>query len=98
MRVHRMGQLPRDVVARLQQAGREGSALIDVTVDVNGFPSIIVLEKPSGHPSLDEAAIEAVKSARFRPYLVNGKPQPVRLKVPSRFVLDETERTPRRKL
>ena len=60
-----MGQLPRDVVARLQQAGREGSALIDVTVEVEGLPSIIVLENSSGNPSLDEAAIEAVKSARF---------------------------------
>lgn len=79
-----------------RKAGQEGSALIDLTVDVNGLPSIIVLEKSSGHPSLDEAAIEAVKSARFQPYLVNGKAQPVRLKVPIRFVLDQSERTPRR--
>jgi len=54
MRVHRIGQLPRDVIARLQQAGQEGSALIDVTVDVNSLPSFIVLEESSGHPALDE--------------------------------------------
>ncbi|WP_296320111.1 energy transducer TonB [Reyranella sp.] len=88
---------PRPVYpAGSRQAGHEGSTLIDVTVDVNGLPSIIVVEKSSGHPALDEAAIEAVKVARFQPYLVNGKPQPVRVKVPIRFVLDESERPARR--
>lgn len=78
--------------AQAKQAGQEGLVLIDVTIDVYGRPTVITVEKTSGYAALDEAAIEAVRAAQFKPYIQNGKPQPVRVKVPIRFVLSDGDR------
>ena len=68
-------------------AGEQGEVVIDATVDADGLPSVIALQRSSGYPALDNAAIEAVKGARFKPYMVNGKPQPIVLRMPISFRL-----------
>jgi protein TonB len=42
----------------------------------------------SGHASLDRAALEAVRQARFQPAVQRGKPVPCRLIIPIRFQLN----------
>ncbi|WP_418317732.1 energy transducer TonB [Piscinibacter sakaiensis] len=49
-----------------------GTVILQVLVDAAGLPRQIVLVKSSGHPLLDEAAIAAMREARFQPYSENG--------------------------
>lgn len=74
-------------------AGEEGEVMLEATIDINGLPSVIVLRRSSGYPALDNAAIDAAKGARFRPYIVNGKLQPFTIRIPFSFKL-HSEPTP----
>jgi len=47
---------------------------VDITVSEAG--SVISTEVISGHPMLRQAALEAAKSRKYKPYEVNGKPTP----------------------
>ncbi len=73
--------------ARSRRAGEKGSVTIRVLVDGAGQPTQASIETSSGHAALDEAALNAVKGARFRPYGESGIPQPVWVLVPINFVL-----------
>ena len=73
--------------ARSRRAGEKGSVTIRVLVDGAGQPTQASVEASSGHAALDEAALNAVKAARFRPYAESGIPQPVWVLVPINFVL-----------
>ncbi|MDR3526579.1 MAG: TonB family protein [Rhizomicrobium sp.] len=46
--------------------GAEGTASVEFTITADGHPSEISLGKPSGNEDLDKAALECVKSMRFR--------------------------------
>lgn len=72
------------------RAGEQGLMIIDVEVDDKGWPKALVLEKSSGHPALDKSALAALKDMRIQPYTVDGKPQPVRVRFPIRFVLQQS--------
>ena len=50
-----------------RRRGDQGTVLIRVLVTVEGFAASVGLEKTSGFPSLDEAALTAVKYWRFVP-------------------------------
>lgn len=50
-----------------RRRGDQGTVLIRVLVTAEGFAASVGLEKTSGFPSLDEAALTAVKSWRFVP-------------------------------
>jgi TonB family protein len=52
--------------------GIEGRVLLGFTVDHDGIPQSIQVKR-SLYPSLDQAAIEAVRSWRFEPALKNGQ-------------------------
>jgi protein TonB len=41
----------------------------------------------SGHPMLVEAAVDAVRQWRYRPYVLNGEPVEVETEVKVNFVL-----------
>ncbi len=41
----------------------------------------------SGHPMLVQAAVEAVRQWRYRPYVLNGEPVEVETEVKVNFVL-----------
>lgn len=59
--------------AAARRLGETGTALVRVVVDVNGLPREVTLHQSSGHPRLDQAALDAMRGARFQPYRVDGK-------------------------
>jgi periplasmic protein TonB len=62
---------PRIAVA----ARQEGTVVVTATIDKNG--RIVGARATSGPPMLTGAALDAVKEARYRPYLLNGEPTDV---------------------
>lgn len=72
---------------RSRKAGEQGTAIAKVLIDPSGRPAQVLLQKSSGHPALDEAALSAVRAAQFRPYVENGVPQPVWVLAPIKFEL-----------
>ena len=56
-----------------QQAQKEGTVILQATVDVNGIPQAIVSSTNLGF-GLEEAAIEALKKTTFHPATQGGKP------------------------
>lgn len=50
-----------------RRAGEEGRVMLRVMVEANGMPSKVEIEKSSGFPRLDEAALEAVRKWKFLP-------------------------------
>ena len=50
----------------------EGTVIVTATIDKNG--RVTGLQVMSGHPMLTSAAIDAIKDARYKPYLLNGEP------------------------
>lgn len=64
-----------------------GTVLLRVLVDDAGRPAQVQLAQSSGHPRLDEAAIDAMRHARFKPYSEGGVAQAVWAPAPIEFVL-----------
>ena len=56
---------------RAREAGVQGLVLLKVTIDKSGLVTDISVI--SGHPFLNDAAIEAVKQWAYRPVLLNGQ-------------------------
>jgi protein TonB len=52
--------------ARSQRAKEEGTTVVRAYIDPSGVPTQVGVEKSSGHPALDEAAISAMRGARIR--------------------------------
>lgn len=73
--------------ARSRKAGEQGTVVVRVQIDASGRASRVLLEKSSGHPALDDAALSAVRAAEFRPYVGSGVPQPVWVLAPIKFEL-----------
>lgn len=70
---------------RLRETGR---VLVRVLIDTQGLPARLQVEKSSGHPLLDDAALDALRRARFKPWIENGQPQPGWALIPIDFQLD----------
>jgi protein TonB len=68
-----------------KQARIQGSVLLRATIGKDG--SIENLRLLSGHPVLAQAAMEAVRQWRYRPYFLNGEPVEVETQVTVKFVL-----------
>ena len=62
-----------------------GTIALGATISKSG--RIEDLRVLSGHPLLREAAIEAVKNWRYRPYLLNGQPVEVETTIEIHFTL-----------
>jgi protein TonB len=71
-----------------RRRGDQGTVLIRVLVTADGVATSVGLEKTSGHPSLDEAALAAVKSWRFIPARQGGQAIESPYVVPVVFRLD----------
>jgi len=70
-----------------RKAKFEGDCMIDVIVDEQGYPQWPVVIRPVGL-GLDEKAVEAVRSYRFKPAMKDGTtPVPVRIAVNVHFRL-----------
>ena len=62
------------------KAHRRGTVVLDLVVDADGLPRDIKVYLPLS-PEFDEAALDAVKTWRYKPYVVNDKPARVQTKV-----------------
>ena len=60
--------------ATSRRLGEEGSVLLRVFVDEAGRPQQVLVDRSSGFPRLDEAALRAVKRWRFRPAVSGSGP------------------------
>lgn len=67
----------------------EGIVLLNVIVQPDGLPSAISLNRSSGHPLLDKAALEGVRRWTFEPGRAAGLPVSSLVVVPVRFSLSE---------
>lgn len=62
-------------VPRMSRRLREsGTVVLRVYVDESGVPREMQLAESSGYARLDEAALAAMRKARFKPYVVQGQP------------------------
>jgi protein TonB len=71
-----------------RRAHEEGRVEIRVLVDALGAPAQASVLRSSGHERLDEAALAAVRAARFKPYTENGIARPFWVVVPLVFEID----------
>jgi periplasmic protein TonB len=68
--------------------GDQGSVMLRVSVAADGTPTEVDLARTSGHPSLDTAALAAVRQWGFNPATQAGTPIPAIAEVPVRFRLE----------
>lgn len=81
-------QAPAVVVpAMSRRLGESGTVVLKVVVDVRGLPRQIVLHQSSGYSRLDEQALQAMRQARFKPYMENGEPQEMLVLTPIEYEL-----------
>ncbi len=73
-----------------KRLGESGRVLIRVEIDTVGRARQIQLIRSSGSSRLDQAAMDAVKAARFKPYTENGEPLIVWTTVPIVFELENS--------
>lgn len=73
-----------------QEAGREGTVVVQAFVDKNGNVSdtTAILQSP-GFQGLENAAIEALKKTKFKPAMQEEKPVGVYITIPVLFKLDK---------
>jgi len=71
-----------------QEAGIEGTVVVQVFVDENGLVDEAVILQGVPNSELDEAAAEAIKAVRFDPAKQKGKPVGVWISIPVNFRLD----------
>lgn len=72
-----------------RRRGEQGRVLLRVLIDAQGLPETVAIEESSRFDELDRAAIAAVRRARFRPYVKDGRAQPAIAVVPFTFRLEE---------
>lgn len=66
--------------------GIEASVELDMQVSAAGSVDGVRVARTSGYPPLDKAAVDAARTAKFRPMLDrDGKPQAVRVSLPYSF-------------
>jgi protein TonB len=70
-----------------KEARIQGTVVLQATISQNGL--IQNLRVISGHPMLRQAAIDAVRSWRYKPYLLNGEPVEVETTINVVFNLGE---------
>jgi len=67
--------------------GEEGTVVVEVTVGADGVASDFRVVDDAGFPRLADAALAAVRKARFRPAVENARAVACRVKIPFRFRL-----------
>lgn len=70
-----------------KRRNQQGVVTVEVRLDAQGQQRSITVASSSGVESLDQAALEAVATWRFRPAVVAGTPVPSRVLLPIQFVL-----------
>lgn len=72
---------------RARQRGYEGTVVVHALVTMPGPPHTAKVVQSSGYPSLDDAALDAVRTWSFRPALRNGQAVAAWVQVPVNFQL-----------
>jgi protein TonB len=80
---------PKPPYPRISNRLREtGTVVLRISVGVDGIPQKIDLQQSSGFDRLDTAALDGVKSWRFTPCHIDGKPTATAFVVPLPFNLN----------
>ena len=74
--------------ATLKDAGIGGTTVLYLFVNTDGTVSDAIVKTSSGHPSLDWAAVQAAKSARFLPASDEGIPVGIWIEMEMPFVAE----------
>ncbi|KAA0911570.1 energy transducer TonB [Pusillimonas sp. ANT_WB101] len=87
-RVDYMGKRPMPEYPRMsQRRGEQGRVLIRVLIAADGSVLKASVQRSSGHDRLDQSALKAARSARFKPYTENGIAYQALADIPFDFVL-----------
>ena len=78
-------RIPLDYPADAKAKGIEGQVVLAVSINEEG--TVTDEQVISGPPELAPAAIDAVKQWKAKPYVVDGKPIPLKIKLPLDFHL-----------
>ncbi len=70
-----------------RKAGIEGTVIIQVVINQDGSPGEAVILKGVTDSGLNESALNAVKSVKWKPAMAEGKPVTVRISLPVVFRL-----------
>lgn len=70
-----------------RRRNQQGVVRVEVRLDERGQQLKLTLVRSSGVESLDQAALEAVTTWRFRPEIVDGRAVPSRVEIPTEFAL-----------
>jgi len=80
---------PRPVYPRVaRESGWEGTVIVRTLIDTNGVPNQVKIRKSCGHPRLDQAAQEAIKSWTFQPAKDGNIPITKWIDIPIKFDLN----------
>lgn len=66
----------------------EGEVILIVSVDSNGTPVGVDVERSSGHALLDQTALDAASKWRYQPGMAEGKAVQGQVRIPVRFSFD----------
>lgn len=67
----------------------EGTTVVKAVIDEQGEVQDLTVTKSSGHPGLDQAAIDAISQWRFKPATLDGKPVAVYYNLTTDFRIEE---------
>lgn len=83
-----MGRPPNPIYPRASERRREeGRVVVRVLISATGSVVNASVSRSSGHERLDQAALKAVRQARFKPYKENGIAYQALADIPFDFVL-----------
>ena len=71
-----------------REAGWEGTVIVRTLIDNEGVPTETEIRKSSGHPPLDQSAMEAIKTWTFRPAQDGNIPIAKWVDIPVKFDLN----------
>jgi protein TonB len=87
-KVDYQGRRPNPVYPRASERRREqGRVVVRVLISAQGTVSQVSVQSSSGYDRLDEAALKAARTARFKPYMENGIAYQALADIPFDFVL-----------
>lgn len=72
-----------------RKEGREGKVIVQTVIDVQGNVTNPVVEGSSGHPDLDQSALDTVSAWKFSPATLDGRPVAVYYQLTINFTLDD---------
>ncbi len=72
-----------------RRRGETGTAYVHFIIGVTGKIESVQLQKSSGYPRLDEAALDATRASTCPPYIENGQAIRAAHTLPFNFTLDD---------